>query len=198
MQKSKTLLILSGILALTLGVAGSALAQTDAAATPPPAASTPSSSSSAGGGGAGIGVGATQWLSGITGADVVYDAGAFHVGGTLGFSSARGGGMNAPRTTNLEIGVDGWYHLHRGASSDFSVGAGLGFADASGGGNSVQAFVLEPGVMARFFATSNVAFHARVGLAMAFGDNGTAAGNTSGIALTGQVTGAIGFTYFFR
>ena len=198
MQKSKTLLFLSGILALILGLSGSALAQTDAAAQPPPAAASTSSSSSMGGGGAGIGVGATQWLSGITGADLVYDAGAFHVGGTIGFSSARGPGMNAPRATNIEIGVDGWYHLHRGASSDFSVGGGLGFADASGGGTSVQAFVVEPGVMARFFATSNVALHTRVGLALTFGDNGTVFGNTSGISLSGQVVGAIGFTYFFR
>jgi hypothetical protein len=199
MTKSKTLLILSGVLALTLGLSRSALAQTDANAAPPAAAASSSSSSSAGGGGAGIGVGASQWLSGITGADIVYDASAFHVGGTIGFSSyGPAGMMGGNRTTNIIVGVNGWYHLHHGASSDFSAGGGLGFADASAGGNSVQAFVIEPGVMARFFATSNVALHARVGLTMAFGDNGTQAGGVSGIALSGQVNGAIGFTYFFR
>lgn len=198
MQKSKTLLFLSGILALILGLSGSALAQTDAAAQPPPAAASTSSSSSMGGGGAGIGVGATQWLSGITGADLVYDAGAFHVGGTIGFSSARGPGMNAPRCRWYQPSTPISMLVARGASSDFSVGGGLGFADASGGGTSVQAFVVEPGVMARFFATSNVALHARVGLALTFGDNGTVFGNTSGISLSGQVVGAIGFTYFFR
>jgi hypothetical protein len=195
MQKSKTLLLLSsGILAGILALATPALAQTEGSNSPPPAAASSSSSS---GGGNGIGVGATQWLSGLTGVDVVYDGGVFHAGGTLGFSSFNGG-MGGNRTTNLIVGASGWYHLHRGSQSDFSVGGGVGFADLSTGGNSFQAFVIEPGAMARFFATQNVAFHARMGFAMAFGDNGTQAGGTSGIALSGQVTAAIGFTYFFR
>jgi hypothetical protein len=196
MQKSKTSLLLSsGILAVILALATPAVAQTEGSNTPPPAAASASSSS---GSGNGIGVGATQWLSGITGVDVVYDGGVFHAGGTLGFSSFGGNGMGGNRTTNVIVGASGWYHLHRGSQSDFSIGGGVGFADASAGGNSVQAFVIEPGAMARFFATPNVALSARMGFAMAFGDNGTQAGGTSGITLNGQVTGAIGFTYFFR
>jgi hypothetical protein len=203
MQKSKTLLLLSGILAFTLGFSGSALAQAEGSA-PPPAAASSSGSSSAGSGGAGIGVGAVAWLAGPVGAEVVYDAAVFHVGGTIGLSSGtNGGGM--PRGTSLFVGASGWYHLHRGASSDFSAGGGLGFLDGSGGGVTNQTLIVEPGVLARVFVTSNVAISGRVGLTMAFGDVTPATNNPNGgrvqsssVALNGQINGALGFTYFFR
>jgi hypothetical protein len=68
-----------------------------------------------------------------------------------------------------------------------------------------QTFIIEPGVNARVFVTSNVAISGRVGLTMAFGDATPATNNPNGtrvqsssVAMNGQVNGALGFTYFFR
>jgi hypothetical protein len=197
MMKSKMLFQAGVLAALVTCTSVRAFAQTDA--TPPPSAppaATTGAVSSGGGAGNGLGVGAEAWLSGLAGATVVYDQYVWHIQGVIGFDSESNG--PGPRTTNVEIGASGWYHLAHGASSDFSLGGGVGFASGSGGGNSVQAFVIEPGAMVRVFLTSNVSLSGRVGLAMAFGDNGTAAGNTSGVALRGQTTTALGFTYFFK
>ena len=201
MKKSKLWLsaLSAGGLALTLS--SPARAQTDeAASSPPPPPPAAVSSSSSSGGGAGIGVGATAWLSGLAGGTIVYDQYIWSIEGMLSFASASAGG-GGPRTTEVIIGASGWYHLSHGANSDFSLGGGIGFADLSGGGNSVQAFVIEPGAQARVFLTPNVTLNGRVGLAMVFGDNGTAAGQSSAVSLSGQTVGGtagFGFTYFFR
>jgi hypothetical protein len=196
MMKSKMLFQAGVLVALVTCTSVRAFAQTDA--TPPPSAPAASTSvvSSGGGAGAGLGIGAEAWLSGLAGGTVAYDQYVWHIQGMIGFAS-QSNGPN-PRTTGVEIGVSGWYHLAHGASSDFSLGGGVGFATASGGGASAQAFAIEPGALVRVFLTPNVALSGRVGLAMTFGDNGTAAGGASRVALSGQTTAALGFTYFFR
>jgi hypothetical protein len=166
---------------------------------PPPVAHRSSSSSSlAGGGGLGLGVGATAFVSGLAGPEVVYDQAIWHLEGLFAFDSVRanGGGGNTTRFTTFDVGVSAWYHMHQGASSDFSLGGGVGFVSLSGGGGSASAVTLEPGAEVRAFITPNVSLQARVGLAMLFGD--AAAGGDTHILLNAQFTGGFGFTYFFR
>jgi hypothetical protein len=184
---------------------GQARAQTDAAAgttaTPPPTA-TATTSHAGTGSGAGLGVGAAAFLSGLTGAQVVYDMPVWHIEALLAFDSRDGGGMNPPRITTFDVGVSGWYHLHQGASSDFSLGGGLGMVTRSGGGNSATATVLEVGAQARAFVTANVAVHGRLGVAMDFGDDVGGVGGIGGVnnhvGFGGQLVTGFGFTYFFR
>jgi hypothetical protein len=204
MKKAKLVCLSAGVAVAALLISGAARAQTDAAA---PSAAPAVSSSSSSGGGNGIGVGATETLSGIPGAtgvaaaEFVYDQSMFHITGDIGFSSAGSATPMGARATNIFIGVSGWYHLHHGASSDFSLGGGVGFLSASAGGVSAQAFSIEPGAMARVFITSNFALFGRAGLAMVFGDNTGPLGNASSVAFGGQTTsatGGFGFTYFFR
>lgn len=147
--------------------------------------------------GSGIGVGASAFLSGLAGVQVDYDQYAWDVEGVFAFAD-RDQGNNRNRTS-LEAGVRGWYHLHHGSSSDFSVGGGIGIVNASGGGPaSATATLIEPGVRARAFITSNVAIHAVLGLSIDVGDNGAGDANNTGIALLGQPLFTVGFTYFFR
>jgi hypothetical protein len=175
---------------------GMAAVQADAHAQP--AATTAGTSiADAGGGGAGIGVGAAAFLTGIAGPEVVYDQPKFHVEGLLGFQSVKpGGGANPPTLTTVQFGVRGWYHLHRGVSSDFSIGGGVGLVTFSGGGASDTATSIEPGFQARVFLTPNFGLHATGGLSFAFGDN-TGPVN-KGVGLSSQFTGSFGFAYFFR
>lgn len=191
----KSLLSL-GVLVAGLGAAAPARAQDEGSPVAPPPASSPppAARSTYSGGGAGIGVGAALWLSGLSGAQVVWDQSLFHLEGLLGFASDDAPGDNI---TTINFGVAGWYHLHQGASSDFSLGGGVGVSNVSQGDASAQALVLEPGAQARVFLTSNVGLHARVGLPVVFGDGGTDLGNER-VALFGHVSGAFGFTYFFR
>jgi hypothetical protein len=198
-----------GALTLVSVVLGSkpALAQdTPTPAYEPPPATTRSSRSSGGGSGAGLGVGGAAFVSGLAGAQVDYDTAIWDIEGLLAFASVQqNGGNNAPRTTFVDFGVAGWYHLNIGANSDFSIGGGVGIitTSTSQGGGSTNAFVFEPGIRVRAFVTPNVAVHGRVGLPFVFGDssatpfNGAVPGNTS-IALANQLTGGFGFTYYFR
>lgn len=186
----KTILSLS-VAALGL-VAGAVPASAQPAEPPPPP---PAASASMGGGS--IGVGATELVSGGGPAgplaQFVYDLPVFHLEGLLGFLSTDTG--PAGRRTTFTFGVGGWYHLHRGAASDFSIGGDIAVANASGAGaGSATVTVLEPGAQARVFITPNVALHGRVGLGFEFGDG---SGDTR-ISLAGQVVGGFGFTYFFR
>jgi hypothetical protein len=136
-------------------------------------------------------VGGVVWLGGLAGGLFVYDQAMWHVEGTLGFLSVSQGGSSA---TTFQLGASGWYHLARGASSDFSIGGGFGFENQSPPNNmpSTHQFFLEPGAQIRVFLTPNVALSARVGLVLSFGDGPTT------IDLTGQTTANFGFTYFFR
>jgi hypothetical protein len=150
-------------------------------------------------GGNGIGVGASAFLSGLQGVQVDYDLYAWDVEGVFGFSNRNAG--NGMSRTDLEAGVRGWYHLHHGSSSDFSVGGGLGFINSSGGGPaSSTRTLIEPGVRARAFITSNVAVHAVLGLSIGVGDNGNLPGGTAntGVALAESPLFGVGFTYYFR
>jgi hypothetical protein len=188
-----------------LGVATSAQAQDST--TPPPSETPPpppaQTRSSGGGnsisleGGAGLGVGGTVPLigGGPAGVNVVYDAGMFHIEGLLGLTSQpmMGGG---DRLNNWVFGAGGWYHLHRGSSSDFSVGALIAINYVSGGGGSATLTSIEPGALIRAFVTPNVAVFARAGLGILLGDS--APGGGANFYLGSQPTIVAGFTYFFR
>jgi hypothetical protein len=174
-------------IAAVVGVAAPALAQeaAPAASEPPPATQHRSSSGSNAGA---LGVGGTAFLSGLAGANVVYDMGAFHLEGLLGFVRQPVGMTNA---TTWNVGVGGWYHLAMGDNSDFSLGGTVGFAHYTLGEGDTD-FRVEPGAMIRAFVTSNVAVHARLGLAFVFNEN------SDMFMLGSDVVGGFGATYFFK
>jgi hypothetical protein len=146
----------------------------------------------------GLGVGGTVFANGLVGPEVVYDFGAWHLDGTIGFTSVPTAG-NGDRTTVFDFGVGGWYHLHMGESSDFSVGGAFALINLSppGPANSATGFEFEPGVQIRAFITPNVALHGGMALIFAFGDQVNAAFNKQ-YALAANVSGNLGFTYYFR
>jgi len=171
---------------LVAGLGGAARAQT----APPPAAPPPS-------GGNGLGVGAAYFLSGIGGAQVDYDTAMWDVEALLGFAD-RSTDNNNSSQTDIQFGVRGWYHLHHGASSDFSVGGGVGLDHLTGGGGPNRTAVLiDPGVRARAFITSNVSVQAVLGLAISVGDN-LGGSENSGVGLGAQSLFGFGFTYYFH
>lgn len=184
-------LLLSFLGGLALCAATPAFAQTE----PPPPATTPPANSApvtSVGGGA-IGIGAVQWLSGLTGAEFVYDQPMFHLEGVLGYDHISH--ANNTSDSDLSVGVSGWYHLARGTNADFSIGGGAAiFYLSPAGNNSSTHFALEPGAQARVFLTPNFALTGRVGIAITFGDNNS----DTTISIAGQETAALGFTYFFR
>jgi hypothetical protein len=152
----------------------------------------------AGGQSGSIGVGAEYGLrvtnssTGIGLASLNYDAGAFHVGGFLGFFD--GGGNN---DTNYAIGGRFFYHVHSGSMADFSVGGNLGLLSLAadrvtpGGSNDRSSqLYLEPGVQIRLFIASNVALSFTAGLSIGLVD-------ADGFALGGQTSGAAGVHYYF-
>ena len=193
MKRTKKL-IMTLVPAVVLGLGASAQAQeTPPPSEPPPPP--PTHHSSGGGGGAGIGVGAVITLSQFAAANVVYDQDMWHLEGLFALDSLSGGA--AGRLTHVTFGAGGWYHLHRGASSDFSLGVALAVDNTSppGGGGSQTLTSVEPGAMARAFVTPNVAVHGRLGIAMILGDTG---GGGTDFHLLGEPVFAFGFTYFFR
>jgi hypothetical protein len=185
-------LFLGACVGLLVASAGGRASAQETPATPPPSPPPPATS----GGGNGIGVGAAAFLSGVGGALVNYDEAIWDIDGILGFGSHRNGGPNSPTNTTLQIGVRGWYHLHRGSNSDFSVGGGIGMEHTTGDGPSSTATLIEPGVRARAFITSNVAAHAFVGLSVVLGDN--ASRNNVGFGIGAQPLFGLGFTYYFK
>jgi hypothetical protein len=194
-NRSNNLTLFCAVVAVALtGLAAPAFAQ-ETTPTPPPTETTPVTHHRAAGGNAtGLGLGATAFLGGLgaQGPEVTYDFGMFHLGGLLAFDRRDRGPMGASETALL-FGVSGWYHLHMGASSDFSLGAGLAYAHDTAG-NGASAISLEPGAMVRAFVTPNVAVHARMGVVFAF-DN--AQPIAEHLALTAQIFSGFGFTYFF-
>jgi hypothetical protein len=203
-----TSLLATAFAAAILGVSASAQAQDST--TPPPSETAPPpaahSSSSSGSsislaGGDGLGIGATVPLTNqiggagfFPGANVVYDAGMFHVEGILGFTSQPNPGTD--RTSNWVFGVGGWYHFHRGSSSDFSLGGVIAIDYLSAPAGSRTLTALEPGALVRAFVTPNVAVFARTGLAILLGDS--APGGGANFYLGGQPVIVAGFTYFFK
>jgi hypothetical protein len=192
-------LILSTAVAAVASYAAPAFAQETTPPPPAPAPEVKRSGRMAGDvGSGGLGVGATLFLSGLPGAEVVYDFGLWHLQGMVGFDHRPvNGNANAPTQTGFDFGVGGWYHLHLGENSDFSVGAAFGLATFSPGvGASTTAFEFEPGAQVRAFITPNVALHGGVGFVFAFGDDMGILGKQ--IAFGGQISGNFGFTYYFR
>jgi hypothetical protein len=195
MKKLICILSVTGGLFLALVMPTQAWAQ-ETPPSPPPPATTPASSF--GSGGAGLGVGATFFLSGLNGVSVVYDMRVWHIEGMFGFNSNTGlGPMNNMTATTLQFGGRGWYHLHTGTNSDFSLGGGVGVATLSGAGASATSTVFEPGMLARVFLTPNFSLHVMAGIQLVFGDN-VPGGRATGFGLGSQALGAFGFTYFFR
>jgi len=144
-----------------------------------------------------LGVGAAYFLSGIGGVQVDYDTAIWDVEALLGFSDRSTDNDNNSQT-DIQFGVRGWYHLHHGASSDFSVGGGVGLDHLTGaGGPNRTAVFIDPGVRARAFITSNVAVHAVLGLAISVGDN-FGGWQNSGLGLGAQSLFGFGFTYYFH
>ena len=187
-------------LAAVAGLAAPAFAQDSTPPGAPPAATpevkrTGRTSGDIGSGG--LGLGATAFISGLAGPQVVYDFGVWHLEGTIAFASTPQGPMNQ-RGTNFDFGVGGWYHLHIGENSDFSVGGRFGLANASppGAGNSATGFEFEPGAQIRAFITPNVALHGGLGLIFEFGDAVPPLDKT--IGLFSNITSNLGFTYYFR
>jgi hypothetical protein len=194
MNRTKKLIsTLLPVVVLGLGTAAQAQDTPPPSEPPPPPPTT--HRSSGGGDGAGIGVGAGVILStpGALGVgQFVYDTSLFHIEGLFGFNSFEVAG--GERQTDWLFGAGGWYHLHRGSSSDFSLGGVIAIDTTSGPGTSTTITYFEPGAQARVFLTSNVALFGRVGFRFQFGDTGSG----TNISLLGQSTGSLGFTYFFR
>lgn len=191
----KPLLVSSSLLAglCICLVAANASAQESTSppvATMPPPNSAPVTSF----GGGGIGVGAVEWLSGVTGAEFVYDMPAFHIEANLGYDHISH--ANNTAESLFQLGVSGWYHLAKGNMADFSIGGGAAiiYTSPPGAGTSSTAFALEPGAEARVFLSPNFALSARTGIFIKFGDNNT----DTTFSIAGQVVTGFGFTYFFR
>jgi hypothetical protein len=127
-----------------------------------------------------VGVGAEVQLSGINGVSVNYDAGAFHVGGLLGYSD------DAPQADYFQVGARFFYHVHSTAMSDFGIGGNLGIAsvrDNPMDPDDRSSYVyLEPGLQIRLFLASNVALAFTGGVALGLND-------ADGVVITGQGTG---------
>jgi hypothetical protein len=201
--QKRTLTLCSVAVAVTVaGLATPAFAQESTTTTTtttetPPVKRTGRTSGDIGSGG--LGVGATVFISGLAGPEVVYDFGAWHIGGMVGFISVPQGPMN--NHANLfDFGVGAWYHLHIGENSDFSLGGAFGLETFSpaGGGNSTTGFEFEPGAQVRAFITPNVALHGGMAIVLAFGDQVQNGNLEKQIALGARVTGDFGFTYYFR
>ena len=143
---------------------------------------------SAGGQAGSIGVGAQYQLSGIGGLSVNYDAGLFHVGGSLGFSDPQG-----PEPATFELAGRFYYHVHHSAFADFGLGGSIGFASVPVGmaPNSTRAtdVFLEPGFEIRAFLSSNVALSATAGIVIGAADAG-------GVAIAGSTIGGTGGPLF--
>ena len=150
---------------------------------------TASSVAHAGGQEGSIGVGAEFMIApfGVGGASLNYDAGAFHVGGFLGFTD-----LDGPDNTDVAIGGRFYYHVHSTAMSDFGIGGGLGILslDNMMGNDRTTGLFLEPGAQIRLFLAANVAISATVGVSIGTMDAG---GN---VIVTGQTIGG-GIHYYF-
>ena len=195
MNRTKKL-IMTLLSVVVLGLGTTAQAQdtpppSEPPPSPPPAAHHSSSSSSDG---AGLGIGATFTLaSGFPAANVVYDMGLFHIEGMLGFNSDPPGAPGGDRNNTWLFGAGGWYHLHKGASSDLSAGGVVAINYQSQGPVSDTLTAIEPGIYARAFLTSNFAIFFRGGLAFVLGND-----NGASYFFGGQPLLGAGFTYFLR
>ena len=164
---------------------------TPTAAETAPAPAAAATSSAAGGEplGTAFGVGIHGMLTGPFGPAIVYNMSLFHIEGLIAFESNG--------ATNLAVGGRFWFHVHQTAASTLSLGGGLGFTSTESEpippetrSDDQTNILLEGGAQIRFFPVSNVAISASAGLAILSGDADL-------FALTGQLTGGAGLTYFF-
>jgi hypothetical protein len=140
---------------------------------------------SAGGQAGSIGVGAEYQLSGIGGLSVNYDAGAFHVGGSLGVADPAGND-----NTVFQLAGRFYYHVHHTAFADFGLGGSLGLSSQPVPmGNRATDVYLEPGFEIRAFLSSNVALSATAGIVIGAADAG-------GVAIAGSTIGGTGGPLF--
>jgi hypothetical protein len=150
---------------------------------------------SAGGQAGSIGVGAEYQLNGIGGVSVNYDAGAFHVGGSLGFADPAGAD-----NTVFQLAGRFYYHVHHSAFADFGLGGSLGLSSQPVPmGNRATDVYLEPGFEIRAFLSSNVALSATGGIVIGVADadgvgiSGSTVGGNGGFGFGGGV----GIHYYF-
>jgi hypothetical protein len=136
------------------------------------------------GSGGGLGVGVHAMLLGAVGPAVVYDTGVFHIEGLLAFASNG--------ETQIDVGGRFWYHVHSSQAADFSLGGGLGVQsiDPEGDVEGTTDIEIDAGVQVRVFLVPNVSLSASAGLGIITGD-------ADFLALTGDLTGDTGLTYFF-
>jgi hypothetical protein len=132
-----------------------------------------------------VGVGAEVQLSGISGVSVNYDAGAFHVGGLLGYGAdLRSPNPDVPSYDYFQVGARFYYHVHSTAMSDFGLGGNLGIASVQDQPMDKRSsyVYLEPGLQIRLFLAANVALAFTGGVAMGLSD-------ADGVFITGQGAG---------
>jgi hypothetical protein len=163
------------VLAALLGAASSASAQESRAGV---------RAGGAAGGSLGVGVQTMLTGAGPFGAQLVYDAGMFHIEGIFGFASNG--------STNLDLGGRFWYHIHAAQLADFSLGGGVGVVsvDPDGDVEGTTDVHINVGAQLRAFLVPNVALSVSAGLAIITGDADL-------VAVTGDLVGAAGVTYFF-
>ncbi len=164
-------------------ISGSASARAEEAYGSPAASAQGSSSA-----GLGLGLGVEATLTGLSGAALVYDAGAFRIDGVLGIATQG--------NTDFFLAGRFWYVLHTGDNSDFAIGGGLGIEDDDGGGpmgdeNDIDLHV-EAGAQIRAFITANVALSASGGFGFIVDEGDDFLG------FGGQLMGTMGVTYFFE
>lgn len=136
------------------------------------------------GGNLGIGIHTMLTGSGPFGPAVVYDTGLFHIEGIIGFA-------DNDEATEFDVGGRFWYHINSSQAADFSLGGGLGVVSIDPEvGDGTTDIEIDVGGQVRAFIVPNVALSASLGLAILTGD-------TDFIALTGDLTGTAGLTYFF-
>jgi hypothetical protein len=136
-----------------------------------------------GGGQTGVGIGAEAMLTGLRGAAVTYEAGAFHIAGLVGLASNG--------QTELRFAGRFFFVVHSASSADFSLGGGVGVVDRDDGNNNEGTdFHLEGVAQLRVFLAPNVAVSASAGL-------GAIGGDGDGLRIDGQLVGGFGVTYFF-
>jgi hypothetical protein len=124
-------------------------------------------------------------------ATFTYDTGTFQIGGMFT--------LVAIDDTVTIIGAGGrfYYGIHRGERSDFAIGGGLALinSDPAGGGDSTTDFHLEGGAKIRAFITPNVALTTALGLGIILADND--GGDQDVFGIVGNLTGAVGISYYF-
>jgi hypothetical protein len=137
----------------------------------------------AGGSSGSIGVGAELSAQLTPDVSVNYDAGAFHVGGAVGFSDDRGGGQN-----DFRVAGRFYYHLHATALADFGVGGELQLRDQEGDDNTFVDIIA--GFQIRSFISTNVALSFAGGITIGVADS-------DGVSIGGQPVGIAGVHYYF-